>query len=218
MIELKNTDDIISYRDKYLEIHTYQIGKENIGVIIDRTREESSRLRLKKNLESARKKQGIDEMTGLMNRSGFREQVMKHIVEQQEGTLIIFDLDNFKTINDTFGHPEGDRAICLFADCLREEFRKSDVTGRLGGDEFVAFLPGVISEEELEEKLEKTLQRARKKLRSYEAYSVSVSAGAGRIDLNRGISSYQALYESADAALYIAKKLGKNRFYINREE
>ena len=86
----------------------------------------------------------VDELTGLNNRRGFMtlaEQQVKIANRNKTAlTLVYFDLDNFKTINDTLGHAEGDRVLVLAADLLRDTFRQSDILGRMGGDEFVALI------------------------------------------------------------------------------
>jgi len=86
----------------------------------------------------------VDELTGLNNRRGFMtlaEQQVKIANRNKTAlTLVYFDLDNFKTINDTLGHAEGDRVLVLAADILRVTFRQSDILGRMGGDEFVALI------------------------------------------------------------------------------
>ena len=86
----------------------------------------------------------IDELTGLSNRRGFMllaEKCLRYCLRQRlPASLVYFDLDNLKDINDRFGHDEGDRAIQLFADRLRSNFRDSDVMGRIGGDEFVLLM------------------------------------------------------------------------------
>lgn len=82
----------------------------------------------------------LDEATGLVNRRGLQT-TGRHLVEISKRTgeavsVLFFDLDGFKQINDTFGHEEGDRALSEFSSCLQEAFRESDVVARLGGDEF----------------------------------------------------------------------------------
>lgn len=85
-----------------------------------------------------------DELTGIANRRGFLVQARRAIAQCRRGgssaTLLSFDLDGFKQINDCYGHAEGDRALALFAALLREAFRASDCVARIGGDEFVALL------------------------------------------------------------------------------
>jgi diguanylate cyclase (GGDEF)-like protein len=92
-----------------------------------------------------------DVLTGLSNRRGFVA-VATHILAvcrraNTKGTLILFDLDDFKPINDRFGHGEGDHALRAFADLMRDCFRDSDIIARLGGDEFCVLLTGASTEE-----------------------------------------------------------------------
>ena len=86
----------------------------------------------------------MDELTQLANRRGFismaGQSLSLCIRQNLPATLVFFDLNKFKRINDQFGHAEGDRALCAFADIMRRNFRHSDVLGRLSGDEFVVFL------------------------------------------------------------------------------
>ena len=171
--------------------------------------------RIESQLTMARTEAEYDKLTGLLNRSGF-ERYAAHFLQAEEpsGVLVIFDLDNFKKINDSEGHPEGDRALKLFAECLQAEFRKSDCIGRLGGDEFIVLMPNPMPGEILEDKFQSILKNVRTKMHHYyEKYGVSVSIGAVFID--RTIRNYERLYRCADTALYIAKFTGKDRFYIN---
>jgi diguanylate cyclase (GGDEF)-like protein len=85
-----------------------------------------------------------DSLTGLLNRRGFElvaQQCLNHVEREREAACLLFiDLDDFKQINDTLGHDQGDEALRQFAHCLTQTFRVSDVVARLGGDEFVALL------------------------------------------------------------------------------
>lgn len=85
-----------------------------------------------------------DPLTGLFNRRRFNAELDRHIVggEQDDGALLLIDLDNFKYVNDTLGHNAGDAVIRAAADELRGLVRAGDVLARLGGDEFVVLLPG----------------------------------------------------------------------------
>lgn len=92
----------------------------------------------------------VDELTQIANRRGFR-MVAGHMLalyqrQEIDSVLIAFDLDGFKHINDTFGHPAGDRLLRRFADRLIQNFRSADVVARLGGDEFVVLVAGTVAE------------------------------------------------------------------------
>lgn len=215
--EEKSGDGLLGFRGKWLEMTTYCLDNEYFGLIYDRTGEHIEREKAKESLKAAEKSAGTDAMTGLYTRAHFEKRIGEYLENSGSsgGVLLVMDMDNFKTVNDTLGHPEGDRAIKIMASCLKKEFRKSDITGRLGGDEFVVFMPGVIPRHALKEKLERLLDKLREALADYRSQNVTASIGVSFAD--GGEMDYRTLYEAGDTALYIAKELGKNRFYINEE-
>ena len=174
--------------------------------------------RMEDELSRARTEAERDKLTGLYNRRGMEKRVEIFLKQETPaGTFVLFDLDNFKRVNDSEGHPEGDRVLERFAACLRECFRKGDSLGRLGGDEFAALISGPVPDERLEEIFCAVMSGVREKLRTYyKKYGVSVSIGAVPVDGT--VRSYKGLYKCADTALYIAKYLGKDRCYINKEK
>ena len=174
--------------------------------------------RMEDELSRARTEAERDKLTGLYNRRGMEKRVEIFLKQETPaGTFVLFDLDNFKRVNDSEGHPEGDRVLERFAACLRECFRKDDSLGRLGGDEFAALISGPVPDERLEEIFCAVMYGVREKLRTYyKKYGVSVSIGAVPIDGK--VRTYKGLYKCADTALYIAKYLGKDRCYINKEK
>lgn len=154
--------------------------------------------------------------TGIYNREGFKKKVESFICDDtSRGTLLICDLDNFKRINDSLGHPEGDKVLQLFANCIKRQFRNSDVLGRLGGDEFVVFLPNQMEITVLRRKLDAVMEDVNMLFSVYKKYELGVSIGAGM--LSHEINDYELLYGVADSALYVAKRMGKNRYFINSE-
>ena len=211
----KRADGMVLYQGNHLEIFLHELYGEMVGVIIDRTKEEKAKKRLELSLENEKQKRTLDDLTRVLNRKSFQEAIERSLLLKEKGTLLLFDLDHFKDINDALGHPQGDRVLCLFASRLKELFRQSDQIGRLGGDEFVVFLPDHFTDDALEAKLTYTLEQIQKTFLPYASYALSVSIGVSQIASDTGITSYEMLYEAADSALYIAKRLGKNRFYIN---
>lgn len=173
--------------------------------------------RIEGQLWAARTEAECDRLTGLYNRSGFERRAEAFLQKDHPaGTLILLDLDNFKRINDSEGHPEGDRTLQRFAKCLSGSFREEDVIGRLGGDEFIVLVCNPVPDRILEGKLSSLLAGVRVALKEeYEKYRVSVSIGA--VPVNGSIRDYEKLYQCADTALYISKYLGKDRFYINEK-
>lgn len=153
-----------------------------------------------------------DALTGLLNRTIMQYEIEKKLVDSQyTGTMILIDIDNFKTINDRLGHPIGDQVLIRFSKLLGELFRKNDVIGRLGGDEFAVFIPGVLSAQALEDKVKELNHRA---IFSYETESgeeIKTSASIGIVISGFG-DSYETLYKKADEALYRSKEKGKSTY------
>ncbi len=155
----------------------------------------------------------MDDLTKLYNRRGF-EILAQHALQfarrtEMQTTLLFFDLDGFKTINDTHGHAEGDHVLKAFANALRGTLRGSDVVGRLGGDEFVALLPdsGGIDVQEFLQRLQTAI--AQINVGNNLAYSIGYSVGHVEYDSVRHLSIAQLLGE-ADAAMYVNKQSRKS--------
>ena len=148
-----------------------------------------------------------DELTGLLNRRGFVSLAPQNIKIAQRANweilLIFSDLDGLKSINDTFGHQEGDRAIKETADLLRETFRTSDLIARLGGDEFavLAINASRDSINTITDRLNANIARHNVTSRDYK---FSLSFGIERFDSNRDMSLSEML-KKADKALYKKK-------------
>ncbi len=153
-----------------------------------------------------------DHLTGLLNRSGFRQAVKEAVAARPgQGVLIIMDLDNFKKINDKYGHPEGDVALKSFARQLEEFFNRSgDIIARFGGDEFAVFVGRSLTTAEADGMLRKFVDRVRETFEAeYPGEGLSVSAGAAFVP-EKVVG--EELYRQTDAALYEAKRNGKDRF------
>jgi diguanylate cyclase (GGDEF)-like protein len=126
--------------------------------------------------------------------------------------LIVFDVDDFKTINDQIGHLAGDRVLAQAADRLREAVRSVDVAARIGGDEFAVILPESSSDD-----ADQLYRRVQSSMRG-----TTLGPDADRLRLSAGIAELQhgdtaaGLFERADGALYRAKDLGKDRADVAR--
>jgi len=149
-----------------------------------------------------------DDLTGLHNRRGFMALATQHLrwaLDTGQHMLMFFaDLDGLKWINDRFGHGEGDRAIALAAACIKETFRKFDVTARLSGDEFVALIldePGR-SAETICRRLHANLADC---AGADSPYKLSLSVGVAHFDPAKP-ATLQELMKQADAALYQHKR------------
>ncbi|MHA6789303.1 diguanylate cyclase [Pseudomonas bijieensis] len=151
----------------------------------------------------------MDELTLLSNRRGFRT-LAQHALNvcdrlSRPATLLYFDLNDFKPINDRYGHAEGDSALKTFADVLRIAFRESDVIGRLGGDEFVALLTGSshVETSAIMARLDEILDERNAMLQR--GYDIRFSVGQIEYDAQRH-RSIDNLLADADAAMYAQKQ------------
>ncbi len=153
-----------------------------------------------------------DTLTNLYNRTQFQKLVEQDLDEGLSGTFVIFDMDNFKGVNDNYGHQCGDAVLNTFATVLKHYGEQRLYSCRLGGDEFCVFLRNVTEKEEISTLLSKIFKFFDDGLRDsgYEGYT-SLSAGAKTS--TPGIS-YKKLYNDADEHLYTAKTTGKHQFII----
>ncbi len=160
----------------------------------------------------------LDSLTQVYNRGTTEALIEKTIKNSQtkdsQHTLLIIDLDNFKKLNDTFGHQYGDKVIKEMASSLSSLFRKSDIVGRVGGDEFFVFMLDTHSEKFIIDKCNEVLATL-KNVHSNEEGHVEVSASIGVAMFPQDGETFAILYHNADHALYLAKKRGKNiyRFF-----
>ncbi len=154
-----------------------------------------------------------DELTGLVNRRRFIEALDAEITRANRLgatlSILLADLDDFKRINDRFGHPAGDEALRTFADLLRGQLRTIDTAARLGGEEFAILLPGTDVEGALVvgERIREIL--AERAILESNIGGAGLTASIGVVQYRSG--SHDDLLRRVDAALYRAKELGKNR-------
>lgn len=150
-----------------------------------------------------------DLLTGLLNRRGL-EEVMTRQGADKTGALIYVDLDNFKRLNDTLGHPAGDAALAHFARIIRGQIRGVDSAARIGGEEFALWLPGT----ELDAAV-RIAERIRISLSTtawgWQGRTWSMTASFGVASSPETSQSLANLAGQADAALYVAKHAGRNR-------
>ncbi|WP_059411639.1 sensor domain-containing diguanylate cyclase [Cupriavidus basilensis] len=153
-----------------------------------------------------------DELTQLSNRRGFSA-LAQHTLDVckrlgKPATLLFFDMDDFKSVNDRFGHAEGDYALAAFATELRRALRDSDVIGRLGGDEFVALLTGTDATAGAHALARLRTGVASHNRRAARGYDIEFSVGAIALAPARH-GDVAALLAEADAAMYANKALRK---------
>jgi diguanylate cyclase (GGDEF)-like protein len=161
----------------------------------------------------------IDPLTGMFNRRGFAEATSRMIEREAAAgrpvSVMIFDIDHFKSINDRFGHPAGDEVLKLFASVITNSLRITDLSGRIGGEEFAALVPCSIEE---------AVHAAERIREAFEACGVVVEDSPVATTVSIGVAGGPArteldiLLASADTALYQAKRGGRNRVQIATEE
>jgi len=164
----------------------------------------------------ARKLAETDALTGLFNQRYFHDTLRREVTRahryERNLALIVFDLDDFKSVNDEVGHLAGDRVLAQAADRLREAVRSVDVPCRIGGDEFAVILP-----ESSAEDADQLYRRVHNSMRGValgpEGHSLHLSAGIAELEHGDTAAS---IFERADAALYRAKDHGKDRADIAR--
>lgn len=150
-----------------------------------------------------------DDMTGLLNRETFFASLKSARRRTDTGVLLIIDADNFKYINDTHGHQEGDVALLLISEAISKAVRDRDLVGRIGGEEFAAFLGGLDGEEALivAERIRLSVEAIRFSPGEGKYLPLSVSIGAARL---RPHVSWSEVMREADRRLYEAKRRGRN--------
>lgn len=156
-----------------------------------------------------RKRAELDALTGLFNRAEYEMRIDHFFLENDDpqGIFIILDVDNFKAVNDNFGHVIGDRVLGAVGEHLKKIFPETEMIGRIGGDEFSVFIPYLLSEPQLQEKM-RTLCGGI----FLDAESVCISCSAGICYSPRYGSNHKDLYQNADIALIAAKRNGKSQF------
>lgn len=173
--------------------------------------------RLSHDLQHAQSEALLDPLSGLKNRRGFERAV--HAIfasgDTEEVAILVVDVDRFKTLNDTYGHLLGDKVLRAVAHILQTNIKGRDVAARLGGDELAILLPGTTERgaEALAEQIRVAVAAGRihrtdgQDLRGIVTVSIGIAVG-------KATESFEALLERADAALYRAKREGRNRVAV----
>ena len=188
------------------------VMRSRVGKILDA---HEKRKDLETLLEQNTQKSLTDALTGLNNRPFLEKKLGELINDDHSGTLFMIDLDNFKKMNDTYGHMIGDEVLKTFAEVLKMFARKDDILCRLGGDEFVTFYTDLTDREIVAQKATDIIRIFSDKMGAM-GYGgiVSVSIGA---KITLGEESFEELYDRADKTLYLVKNGGKNAYRIYDE-
>jgi diguanylate cyclase (GGDEF)-like protein len=194
------TDSADSERCLQLQGEVHQL-KEEIRILEERNR----------NLEMLA---SVDELTGVCNRRTFDARLAVEVERGRRGiektiSLIVFDLDHFKVINDTYGHPAGDEVLRCVGKILKKRVRLSDTAARVGGEEFGLILPatGVSEAIALAEDLRSRIEHHA--VRLDEEYTIKITASFGVVKWNEEMNPL-LFFKEADLLLYNAKRLGRN--------
>ena len=174
-------------------------------------------------LEKAKEESLMDRLTGIYNRPAFDRQMKKfeekNVVTKFPFSLLLFEIDNFENINDTYGHPIGDRVILAMIQKCRELTRGGDYLARLGGDEFAIIMPGAL----LRNATKKAKQLSKEVSETRYAVDTADESLELSFTISVGVSAYmkgetlENVTERADKALYAAKQSGKARV-VNEKE
>jgi|GEM_PF-2374323 len=156
-----------------------------------------------------REQRDTDALTRLFTKTAGQRKITKRLQNGANGALIVFDLDNFKQINDQYGHLVGDEVLSAVGDLVRKTFRKDDILYRFGGDEFVIFLEGAEKEADVLRLVELLKEKIQTKFAKYGSITCSVG-----IAFNVNADNYETLFNNADKAVYAAKRSGKNQIYF----
>ncbi|WP_313524450.1 GGDEF domain-containing protein [Anaerotignum sp.] len=157
----------------------------------------------------------LDLMTGIYNREAGLNKIQHLIFNQVRGAFIIIDIDNFKEINDNFGHMYGDDVIKDISKIIKKTFQEDDIVLRMGGDEFVVYAIDIVTREANKKNLERLLRNIKTaKIGGEKGTPISISIGCSIYD--RELVEFNRLYRDSDRCLYEAKSAGKGCYVISR--
>jgi len=156
----------------------------------------------------------IDFLTKLLNRGAAQKRVDDYLEKCGKlSMMILLDIDNFKGVNDTYGHDKGDEILVETAELLSSVFEPKGIISRVGGDEFIVFIPEIKDLSRLYEKTEKILRRMKRDI-CVEGTHCLISASIGIALAPEAGDTFEKIYKSADIAMYNAKKNGKCAYAI----
>lgn len=152
----------------------------------------------------------MDPLTNVYNKEATQKLIDQKLEDDQEHCFLILDIDDFKSVNDNYGHIVGDKVLIQLAQLFKTHFRQNDIVGRIGGDEFIVFINDrAVGEKRVQDLIEKVNQIHIDEL---ENLQLSISVGIAYAP-SQG-TTFQELYRNADHALYQRKRTGKNGYNV----
>lgn len=206
---------------KELEILTWGLSKTNEAIkVLYKDLEQKN-----KSLQKAKDKLSVfaayDSLTGLFNRRSFKNALRKRInytnQNKQLSALLFMDLDNFKLVNDKFGHQIGDSLLREISKKLKRVVKQKDICARFGGDEFAILLIDILDLPAIEQIAKRIVEVIRRPFH-IDGNNIYTSVSVGIALLSPDVKDYKTLYSMADMAMYKAKQLGKNRYQLYSED
>lgn len=192
----------------YIQLQSLRLAKANRALLLANQKLEEDH---KKAIERA----SIDAMTNVLNRMAFVREVEERSQSTLQGVMLMLDADNFKKINDQYGHAAGDLALKRMSDIMRSNTRQNDIIGRLGGEEFGIFLPEADLErgERIAERIRQCVEAEVLTTADGISFAVTISIGASYTADKLEVEKIMRL---ADACLYAAKEAGRNQVVLDR--
>jgi diguanylate cyclase len=221
----ENLSSASSAEDLTLRVDTMRsdVDRMNKSMTTLNARLEASRrtvASLQNELKLAREEASLDTLTGILNRRGFDLELARHCRNASDTAtpmcMVMVDIDHFKKINDTYGHPFGDKVIRAVGQAMSQLTQRKDTAARYGGEEFALLLPetSAIEAREVADRIRRAIARGQIKCNGTDPVgNITVSAGVAEFVRGEDPTSLTA---RADRALYASKQAGRNQVTIDR--